>query len=102
MNWKLTTEIGVITFVPNADSPALINAPLTFANFKFASTSVNDLSSGAFTPFDINSQAVTNTGILGNETVTGNTLNLKLKIIPGYEVNPANYTVPVIMTLSAQ
>ena len=102
VNWKLTTEIGVITFVPNADSPALINSPLTFANFTFATTSANDLSFGAFTPFDINSQAVTNTGILGDATVTGNTLNLKLEIIPGYEVNPANYTVPIIMTLSAQ
>lgn len=102
VNWKLTTEIGVITFVTNADSPALIRSPLTFANFTFATTSANDFVFGTFTPFNINFQAVTKVGTLGNETITGNTFNLKLKITPGYEVDPANYTVPIIMTLSGQ
>ncbi|MDP3642943.1 MAG: hypothetical protein Q8S54_07090 [Bacteroidota bacterium] len=102
MNWKLTTEIGAITAAPNADSPALINSPLTFANFTFATTSVDDANFGTFNPFNINFQAVTKTGILGDATVTGNTFNLKLKIIPGYEVDPANYTIPFIMTLSGQ
>ncbi len=102
VNWKLTTEIGVVTFVPNGDSPALINSPLTFANFTFATTAANNLVFGAFTPFNINFQAVTKTGILGNQNVAGNTFNLKLKITPGYEVDPANYTVPIIMTLSGQ
>ncbi|WP_411275390.1 hypothetical protein, partial [Daejeonella sp.] len=43
VNWKLTTEIGVITFVPNGDSPALINSPLTFANFTYSTTNANNL-----------------------------------------------------------
>lgn len=102
VNWKLTTEIGVITFTPNSDSPALINSPLTFANFTFATSAANDLVFPAFTPFNINFQAVTKVGSLGNENVPGNTFNLKLKITPGYEVDPANYTVPIIMTLSGQ
>ncbi|MES2875073.1 MAG: hypothetical protein V4708_15205 [Bacteroidota bacterium] len=102
VNWKLTTEIGVVTFIPNGDSPSLINSPLTFANFKFATTSANDLVFGPFTPFDINFQAVTKTGTLGNEFVSGNTFKLKLKITPGYEVDPANYTIPIILTLSGQ
>lgn len=102
VNWKLTTEIGVITYVPNGDSPALINSPLTFANFTFSTTNANDLVFGNFTPFNINFQAVTKTGTLGNQAVAGNTFNLKLKITPGYEVDPANYTVPIILTLSGQ
>jgi hypothetical protein len=102
VNWKLTTEIGVITSVPNGDSPVLINSPLTFSNFTFSTTNANDLVFGPFTPFNINFQAVTKTGTLGNQNVAGNTFNLKLKITPGYEVDPANYTVPVIMTLSGQ
>ena len=102
VNWKLTTEVGAITFVPNADSPALILSPLTFANFTFATSTLNDFSFGSFTPFNINFQAVTKTGTLGDQTNPGNQFNLKLKIIPGYEVDPANYTVPIIMTLSGQ
>lgn len=102
VNWKLTTEIGAVTYVPNSDSPTLINSPLTFANFTFATTNANDQVFGPFTPFNINFQAVTKTGTLGNENVAGNTFNLKLKIIPGYEVDPANYTVPIILTLSGQ
>lgn len=102
VNWKLTTEIGVITFLPNGDSPALINSPLTFANFTFSTTSTNDLVFGGFIPFNLNFQAVTKTGTLGNQTVSGNTFNLKVKITPGYDVDPANYTVPIIMTLSGQ
>lgn len=102
VNWKLTTEIGVITYTPNGDSPALINSPLTFANFTFSTTNANDLVFGNFTPFNINFQAVTKTGTLGNQAVAGNTFNLKLKITPGYEVDPANYTVPIILTLSGQ
>lgn len=102
VNWKLTTEIGVVTFVPNSDSPSLINSPLTFANFTFSTTSANDMVFGPFTPFNINFQAVTKTGTLGNQAVSGNTFHLKLKITPGYEVDPANYTVPIILTLSGQ
>lgn len=102
VNWKLTTEIGVITYVPNSDSPALITSPLTFANFTFSTSSANDLVFPGFTPFNINFQAVTKIGTLGNENVPGNTFNLKLKITPGYEVDPANYTIPIIMTLSGQ
>ncbi|MGB4400662.1 MAG: hypothetical protein WBJ10_14915 [Daejeonella sp.] len=101
VNWKLTTEIGVITYVLNGDSPALINSPLTFANFTFSTTDVNDVFL-PFTPFNINFQAVTKTGTLGNPAVSGNTFNLKLKITPGYEVDPAYYTVPIILTLSGQ
>ena len=102
VNWKLTTEIGVITYVPNGDSPALINSPLTFANFTYATTNANDFVFGGFTPFNLNFQAVTKTGTLGGQAVSGNTFHLKLKITPGYEVDPANYTVPIILTLSGQ
>ena len=102
VNWKLTTEIGIVTFIPNSDSPALIKSPLTFENFLFSTSSTNDLVFAPFTPFNINFQAVTKTGTLGNQTVSGNTFNLKLKITPGYEVDPANYTVPIILTLSGQ
>jgi hypothetical protein len=102
VNWKLTTEIGVITFSPTPESPAIITSPLTFENFTFATTVGNDLSFGSFTPFNINFQAVTKTGGLGDENVAGNRFNIKLKITPGYEVDPAIYTVPVIMTLSNQ
>lgn len=102
VNWKLTTEIGVITFMRNTDSPALINSPLTFANFAYASTRANDLFYGSFIPFNIASQAVTKVGPLGNETTPQNTFNLKFKITPGNQVDPAAYTVPVIMTLSNQ
>ena len=102
VNWKLTTEIGTVTYVPNSDSPTLINSPLTFANFEFATSNANNLVFGPYTPFNINFQAVTKTGILGDENVSGNTFNLKLKITPGYEVDPANYTVPIILTLSGQ
>ena len=102
VDWKLTTEIGVITYIPNADSPALINSPLTFANFTFSTTNANDFVFGGFTPFNINFQAVTKTGPFGSQSKPGNTFNLKLKITPGYEVDPANYTVPIILTLSGQ
>jgi hypothetical protein len=41
-------------------------------------------------------------GVQGNIQKTGNTFNLKFKIIPGFEVDPASYTIPLIYTLSAQ
>lgn len=101
VDWKLTTEIGSITFTTNADSPAQITSPLTFVNFELATTDANNLTFGAYKTYGINFSD-TKVGILGDGAVSGNTFNLKLRITPGYEVDPANYTVPFMMTITPQ
>ena len=102
-DWKLVTEIGTITANPLAGGagPATITSPLSYNNFKYYTSSAdNDLYSNMISfPGPL---AQIKTGVKGNIQKTGNTFNLKFKIIPGFEVDPAVYTIPIIYTLSAQ
>lgn len=102
-DWKLATEIGVITSIPlpgNA-GPATINSPLSYNHIKFYSTAAdNDLYSNMESfPGTV---ANIKTGFKGNVQKPGNTFKVKFKIVPGFEVDPAMYTIPLIYTLSAQ
>ncbi len=102
-DWKLATEIGAITSNPLAGGagPATITSPLTYNHIKYYTTPMdNQLYSNMYTfPGPI---AHIKTGFKGNIEKSGNTFNLKFKIIPGFEVDPATYTIPIIYTLSAQ
>jgi hypothetical protein len=102
-DWKLATEIGTITASPLAGGagPANITSPLTFNNFKYYTTpSDNGIYENMISfPGPV---AYVKTGGKGNIQKVGNIFNLKLRIIPGYEVDPAEYTIPIIYTLSAQ
>lgn len=102
-DWKLVTEIGTITANPLAGGagPATITAPLSYTNIKYYTTTAdNNLYSNMVSfPGPI---AQIKTGVKGNIQKTGNTFNLKFKITPGFEVDPAIYTIPIIYTLSAQ
>lgn len=102
-DWKLATEIGVITANPLAGGagPATITSPLTFNHIKYYTTPADNELYSNITAF---SGPIANikTGFKGNVQKYGNTFNLKFKIIPGFEVDPAIYTIPIIYTLSAQ
>ena len=102
-DWKLATEVGTITSNPlsGGAGPAVITSPLTHNHIKYYSTgSDNEIYSNmnSFTSQIVNVK----TGTKGNSQKTGNTFNLKFKIIPGFEVDPATYTIPLVYTLSAQ
>lgn len=102
-DWKLATEIGVITANPLAGGagPATITSPLSFNHINYYTTPADNETYSNMTAF---SGPIVNvkTGSKGNVQKYGNTFNLKFKIIPGFEVDPATYTIPLIYTLSAQ
>lgn len=102
-DWKLATEVGTITAnpLPGGAGPAVITSPLTFNHIKYYTTpSDNEVYSNMIS---FPSQVVhVKTGTKGNSQKTGNTFNLKFKIIPGFGVDPAIYTIPLVYTLSAQ
>lgn len=102
-DWKLATEIGTITANPLAGGagPSTITSPLSYSNIKYYTTPTdNDIYSNMVSfPGPI---ANVKTGVKGNIQKYGNTFNLKFRITPGFEVDPAIYTIPIIYTLSAQ
>lgn len=102
-DWKLATEIGTITSNPLAGGggPATITSPLTYNHIKYYTTASDNEIYSNMTSFP-GSVAYVKTGNKGNSQKIGNTFNLKFKIIPGFEVDPAAYTIPLIYTLSAQ
>lgn len=102
-DWKLATEIGAITSNPLAGGagPASITSPLTYNHFRFYTTAADNEIYSNMTAFP-GAIAYVKTGFKGNIQKSGNTFNLKFKIIPGFEVDPASYTIPLIYTLSAQ
>ncbi|MDP3642945.1 MAG: hypothetical protein Q8S54_07100 [Bacteroidota bacterium] len=102
-DWKLVTEIGTITANPLAGGagPATITAPLSYTNIKYYVTPADNFLYSNIVSFP-GSIANVRTGVKGNIQKTGNTFNLKFRIIPGYEVDPGVYTIPIIYTLTAQ
>lgn len=102
-DWKLATEIGTITASPLAGGagPANITSPLTYNHIKYYTTASDNQVYSNMNSFP-GPVANIKTGFKGNIQKTGNTFNLKFKIIPGFEVDPATYTIPIIYTLSAQ
>lgn len=100
-NWKLATEIGTITATAVAEGPAIITSPLSYTNINYLITPAdNDLYSDMVS-FS-GSIANVKTGVKGNIQKTGNTFNLKFRIIPGFQVDPGIYTIPLIYTVSEQ
>ncbi len=102
-DWKLATEIGTITSNPlsGGAGPVSITSPLTYNHIKYYTTAEDNQIYSNMTSFP-GPVAYVKTGFKGNVQKAGNTFNLKFKIIPGFEVDPATYTVPLIYTLSAQ
>ncbi len=102
-DWKLATEIGTITSNPLAGGagPASITSPLTYNHIKYYTTAADNEIYSSMTPFP-GPVVHVKTGFQGNIQKAGNTFNLKFKIIPGFEVDPATYVIPLIYTLSAQ
>lgn len=102
-DWKLATEIGAITSNPlsGGAGPSAITSPLNYNHIKYYTTFTDNevYSNMSSFPSPI---ANIKTGAKGNSQKTGNTFKLKFKIIPGFEVDPATYTIPIIYTLSAQ
>ncbi len=102
-DWKLATEIGTITSNPLAGGagPATITSPLTYNHIKYYTTTTDNEVYSNMNSFP-SPMVHVKTGLKGNIQKAGNTFNLKFKIIPGFEVDPATYTIPLIYTLSAQ
>lgn len=102
-DWKLATEIGTITANPlsGGAGPAAITSPLTYNHIKYYTSSADNEIYSNMNSFPGTIVHV-KTGLKGNIQKAGNTFNLKFKIIPGFEVDPATYTIPLIYTLSAQ
>lgn len=101
-DWKLATEVGTITAspLPAGAGPANITSPLTYQHIKYYTTASDN---GVYSNMTSFPSPIANikTGVKGNVQKTGNTFNLKFKIISGFEVDPGTYTIPIIYTLSA-
>lgn len=95
-DWKVDTEIGTIISTPVPNGPATISNPLTYANFSYIlSPDQNDIYDPAVT---FGSPLVT--VLTGGKTGLDKRFSIKFKITPGFSVDPAAYTIPIIYTIS--
>lgn len=95
-NWKVDTEIGTIISAPVPNGPATILHPLTYNNFSYIlSPNQNDIYNP---PVSFPTSLVT--VLTGGKTGSDKRFSIKFKITPGFSVDPAAYTIPIIYTIS--
>lgn len=94
--WKVDTQIGTIVSAPVPNGPATILHPLTYSNFSYiVSPNQNDIYNP---PITFPSTLVT--VLTGTKTGTDKRFSIKFRITPGFSVDPAAYTIPIIYTIS--
>lgn len=94
--WKVVTEIGSIISTPVPDGPATILHPLTFSNFSYiVSPDQNDVYNPA-----VAFTSTLATILTGTKTGSDKRFSVKFNITPGFSVDPAAYTIPIIYTIS--
>lgn len=97
-DWKVDTQIGTIVSTPIPNGPSTILHPLTFSNFSYiVSPNQNDIYNA---PVAFSSSLVT--VLTGTKTGTDKKFSIKFKITPGFSVDPAAYTIPIIYTISPE
>jgi len=95
-DWKVITEIGSIISTPVPDGPATILHPLTFSNFSYiVSPNQNDVYNPA-----VAFTSTLATILTGTKSGSDKRFSVKFKISPGFSVDPAAYTIPIIYTIS--
>ncbi len=95
-DWKVDTEIGTIISTPVPNGPATILNPLTYSNFSYiVSPNQNDV----YDPPVVFSSALV-TVLTGTKTGSDKRFGIKFRITPGFSVDPAAYTIPIIYTIT--
>ncbi len=97
-DWKVDTEIGTIVSTPIPNGPATILHPLTYSNFSYIVSPNQDNTYNP--PVAFSSSLVT--VLTGTKTGTDKKFSIKFKITPGFSVDPAAYTIPIIYTISPE
>lgn len=95
-DWKVDTEIGTIVSTPIPNGPSTILNPLTYSNFSYI---VSPDQNNTFNPPVAFSSSLV-TVLTGTKTGTDKRFSIKFKITPGFSVDPAAYTIPIIYTIS--
>lgn len=95
-DWRVDTEIGTIISTPVPNGPQTISNPLTYSNISYlVSPTQNDV----YNPAVVFSSSLV-TILTGTKSGTDKRFSVKFKITPGFSVNPAAYTIPIIYTIS--
>jgi hypothetical protein len=95
-DWKVDTEIGTIVATPIPNGPTTISNPLSFSNFSYIVSPNQNNSYNS--PVQFSSSLVTI--LTGTKSGSDKRFSVKFKITPGFSVNPAAYTIPIIYTIS--
>lgn len=99
--WKMNTSITGITSEVIANGPSVIVSPLLPINIAWGVTNISGGVISVWNTFEsINSNAQIKNGSRGSSNIAGNSFDLRYKITPGYTVDPANYTISLVHTLS--
>ena len=95
-DWRVDTEIGTIISTPVPNGPQTILHPLTYNNISYlVSATQNDI----YNPGVVFSSSLA-TILTGTKSGTDKRFSVKFKITPGFSVDPAAYTIPIIYTIS--
>lgn len=97
-DWKVDTEIGTIVSTPIPNGPQTITNPLTFNNFSYI---LSPNQNNTYNPPVVFSSSLV-TVLTGTKSGSERKFGIKFKITPGFSVNPAAYTIPIIYTISPQ
>ena len=97
-DWKVDTEIGTIVSTPIPNGPTTILHPLTYSNFRFMLSPDQNDTFNPPVPFSTSLVTV----LTGTKTGVDKKFSIKFKITPGFSVDPAAYTIPIIYTISPQ
>lgn len=97
-DWRVDTEIGTIISTPVPNGPSTILHPLTYNHLSYI---VSPLQNDVYDPGVIFSSALV-TILTGTKSGADKRFSVKFKITPGFSVDPAAYTIPLIYTISPQ
>ena len=95
-DWRVDTEIGTIISTPVPNGPATITNPLTYSRISYLVSPTQNNVYGA--PVQFTSALVT--VLTGTKSGSDKRFSIKFKITPGFFVDPAAYTIPIIYTIS--
>lgn len=95
-DWRVDTEIGTIISTPVPNGPQTILHPLTYSNFTYLVSPAQD---NVYNPGVVFSSSLV-TILTGTKSGTDKRFSVKFKITPGFSVDPAAYTIPIIYTIS--
>lgn len=95
-DWKVDTEIGTIVSTPIPNGPTTILHPLTYSNFSYIVSPNQNNNYNPPVPFSSSLVTV----LTGTKSGSDKRFSIKFKITPGFSVDPAAYTIPIIYTIS--